>query len=241
MMFLHFDPAGRPPLRPDRIFPVATALVVAAHVFVFAVFMQAARPNLIPLGSIGTGLAPEGDFLEVEAISEQDLPPDAPEPEDARVKADENAAPPPVVAVPDAPRLPARKDADRTTEKPTPKSEKKSKERRNVAYGNERREAQARRRYGAPGGGGSAGAGASQATCLAYVAAALRRHTPGSTRLGPGSAFVTFRIAAGGGIAVVSASGTTPGHAALARRIVSAARGPGICGAAFVSQSIYFD
>lgn len=81
----------------------------------------------------------------------------------------------------------------------------------------------------------------SQATCLAHVAAALRRHTPGATSLGPGSAFVTFHVNAGGGVSGVSATGSTPAHAALARRIVAAARGPSTCGAAFVSQNIYFE
>ena len=44
----------------------------------------------------------------------------------------------------------------------------------------------------------------------------------------------------GNGISGVSASRSTPGHAALARRIVSSSHGPGNCGTAFVSQGFAF-
>jgi hypothetical protein len=235
------DLQGRPALRPNRIYPFAAIAVVAAHVLIFAGFVHVAQPTLTPLGAIDAELVPEGDFFEAEAIRETDVAPDEPEPEQAKSVDPEIAAPPPVAVAPDAPRLPTRNETRQSGEKPRPKVEKKTPERRDVAAGSERREAQAARRYGAPGGRGGAGSGASQATCLAHVAAALRSHTPGSTSLGPGTAFVTFHINAGGGILVVSASGTTPAHAALGRRIVSASRGPSACGAAFVSQSIYFD
>lgn len=234
------DLRGRPPLRPDKTYPLAAAFVIAAHVLVFAAFVRIAQPVLVPLGAIDAELVPEGDYFEAQALSETDLPPDQSEPETAKMEEPEITAPAPARLAPEAPKLPAKKEA-KTAEKPRPKSEKKSQERRDVQYGAERRAAQAARRYGAPGGRGGAGAGASQASCLALVAAALRSHTPGSTSLGPGTAFITFRINPGGGLAVVSASGTTPAHAALARRLVSAARGPGTCGSAFVSQSIYFD
>jgi protein TonB len=118
------------------------------------------------------------------------------------------------------------------------KTERKQEEQKQVERAEQRREAQARRRAGAPEAGG--GSGASQATCLAHVAASLRQHTPGATSLGPGTAHVTFHVNAGGGISGVSASGSTPAHAALARRIVSSSRGPGNCGSAFVSQSFAF-
>jgi hypothetical protein len=232
---------GRPPLRPNRIYPISAAVVVAAHALVFTAFVHGAQPVLTSLGAIDAELVPEGDFFEAEAIRETDVAPDESEPEQAKADDPEIAAPAAVVPVRDALHLPEKKEKQKTAEKPRPKVEKKIPERRDVDRGAERREAQAARRYGATGGKGGPGSGASQATCLAHVAAALRSHTPGSTSLGPGTAFVTFHINAGGGISVVSASGTTPAHAALGRRIVSASRGPSTCAAAFVSQSIYFD
>jgi protein TonB len=233
-------PQERPPLRPQKIYPIATAAVIAAHAFVFAAFMQYGRPQLLSLGEINAELVPEGDFFEAEAISETDVAPEASKPEEAREEP-EIAVPAPTVPVREAPRLPVKKEVKKAEKSIKPKTEKSDQERRNVASGDSRREGQARRRYGAPGGRGAAGSGASQATCLAHVAAALRRHTPGATSLGPGSAFVTFHISAGGGISGVTASGSTPEHAALARRIVAASRGPSTCGAAFVSQNVYFE
>jgi hypothetical protein len=235
------DLQGRPPLRPSKIYPNAFAAVLAAHVVVFAAFVRVSEPVLTPLGTIDAELVPEGDFFDAEAITETDLPPNEPEPEPKIVEKETPEAAPPDVQSPDAPRLPAKQEIKNAAEKPRPKSEKKNQERRDVDIGAERREAQAARRYGAPGGKGGAGSGTSQTTCLAHVAAALRSHTPGSTSLGRGSALVTFHINPGGGISVVSASGTTPAHAALGRRIVSASRGPSTCGAAFVSQNIFFD
>lgn len=249
MAFLARAPLGRacsdlaedrPPLRPGRVYPIATAAVIAAHVAVFGAFMQYGRPTLAPLGEIDAQLVPEGDYFEAEAITETVLPSEAAQQEEARAEEPELAAPTPDVRTPEAPALPAKKES-RKVEKQAKKPERKTSERRDVDTGDARREAQAARRYGAPGGRGAAGSGASQATCLAHVAAALRSHTPGATSLGPGSAFVTFRINPGGGVSSVAASGTTPAHAALARRIVGASRGPKTCGAAFVSQNIYFD
>ncbi|MBM3655339.1 MAG: energy transducer TonB, partial [Alphaproteobacteria bacterium] len=96
-----------------------------------------------------------------------------------------------------------------------------------------------RRRYGAPEGQ-NASSGASQATCLAHIAAALRRHTPGSTSLGSGHAHVTFHVNQGGGLSGVSASGSSPAHASLARRIVASSRGPSMCSSAYLSQHFAF-
>ncbi|MCX7898674.1 MAG: energy transducer TonB, partial [Methylocystis sp.] len=58
--------------------------------------------------------------------------------------------------------------------------------------------------------------------------------------LGAGNAHVTFHVHAGGGLSIVSVSGSSPGHAAMARRIVASSRGPGSCGSAFLSQSFRF-
>ena len=79
-----------------------------------------------------------------------------------------------------------------------------------------------------------------QATCLAQIAASIRGHTPAVTSLGPGTVNVTFYVNSGGGISSISASGGSPAHAALARRIVASSRGPSSCGAVYARQGITF-
>ncbi len=219
-------PLGREPIKPPWLRSLTTVLVITAHVLVFGILAYTAKPTAVSLDSVSMDLVPEGDFFEQEEVAEAD---DTPPPE--AVEEPEIALPPPVVMAPDAVPLPAKKeDVDQV---------KKKVEQQQVQRAQQRQEAQARRRYGAPEGH-AASSGASQATCLAHVAAALRRHTPGSTSLGPGNAHVTFHVNVGGGISGISASGSTPAHAALARRIVSSARGPSMCGSAFVSQGFAF-
>lgn len=218
-------PAGPPPLQPSWLRPVAYGAVILAHVAVFAAFLQFAKPAIVSLDSLTMDLVQEGDFFEAEEVSEAE---DTPPPE--VVEEPELALPPPDVMSPDAPPLPAKRE---TVEKMEQKVEKQ------VQQAQQAREAQARRRAGAPDGG-SQGSGVSQAVCLAHVATDLRRHTPGSTSLGPGTAHVTFHINGGGGLSGISASGSTPAHAALARRIVASSRGPAGCHSAFVSQGFSF-
>ncbi|MGD9544159.1 MAG: energy transducer TonB [Methylocystis sp.] len=219
-------PPGPEPVKPGWLRSATTAAVVAAHVIVFAILAYAPKPKTVSLDSISMDLVQEGDFFEQEEVAEAD---DTPPPE--AVEEPEIALPPPLVMAPDAVPLPAKKeDVDKV---------KKKVEQQQVQRAQQRQQAQTRRRYGAPEGH-AASSGASQATCLAHVAAALRRHTPGSTSLGPGHANVTFHVNPGGGLSGISASGSTPGHAALARRIVSSSRGPSMCGAAHVSQAFAF-
>jgi outer membrane biosynthesis protein TonB len=220
------EPAGPPPVNPPWLRPVATTAIVAAHLAVFAAFLFAPAPKSISLDSLTMDLVQEGDFIEQEEVSAaEDTPPPV------AVEQPEVALPPPVVMAPDAIPLAMKKED-------VEKVERKREEQKQVERAEQRREAQARRRAGAPEAGG--GSGASQASCLAHVAASLRQHTPGSTSLGAGSAHVTFHVNAGGGISGVSASGSTPAHAALARRIVASSRGPGNCGSAYVSQAFAF-
>ncbi|HEY8161858.1 MAG TPA: energy transducer TonB [Methylocystis sp.] len=220
-------PPGPPPVNPPWLRPVAITGIVALHLAVFTAFMFAPPPKTISLDSLSMDLVQEGDFIEQQEVSAaEDTPPPV------AVEQPELALPPPVVMAPDAIPLAMKKDD-------VEKLEKKQEERKEVQRAEQRREAQARRRAGAPNGGASSG-GASQASCLAHVAASLRQHTPGATSLGPGNAHVTFHVNAGGGISGVSASGSTPAHAALARRIVASSRGPGSCGSAFVSQGFAF-
>lgn len=218
---------GAPPVTPPWLRSVTTTVVVLLHVAVFAVFMRTVIPKTISLDSISMDLVSEGDFFEAEEVTEAE---DTPPPE--AVEEPELALPPPMVMAPDATPLPAKKQE-------TEKVEKKHEEQKQVDHAQQRREAQARRRQGAPEGQ-TGSSGASQATCLAHVAAALRRHTPGATSLGPGSAHVTFHVNSGGGVSGITASGSTPAHAALARRIVASSRGPANCSAAFLSQSFTF-
>ncbi|MGE5368516.1 MAG: energy transducer TonB [Chloroflexota bacterium] len=220
------EPAGPPPINPPWLRPAAITAIVAAHIAVFVAFLYAPAPKTISLDSLTMDLVQEGDFVEQQEVSAaEDTPPPV------AVEQPDLALPPPVVMAPDPIPLAMKKED-------VEKTERKREEQKQVEHAEQRREAQARRRAGAPDAGG--GSGASQASCLAHVAASLRQHTPGSTSLGPGTAQVTFHVNAGGGISGVSASGSSPGHAALARRIVSSSRGPGSCGAAFVSQAFAF-
>ncbi|MBI5312904.1 MAG: energy transducer TonB [Methylocystis sp.] len=219
-------PSGPEPVKPSWLRSVTTVLVIAAHVMVFGILAYSAKPTAISLDSVSMDLVPEGDFIEQEEVAEAD---DTPPPE--AVEEPDIALPPPVVMAPDAVPLPAKKeDVDKV---------KKKVEEQQVQHAQQRQEAQARRRAGAPEGH-AAGSGASQSICLAHIAAALRRHTPSTTSFGAGHALVTFHVNPGGGLSGVSASGSTPAHAALARRIVSAARGPSLCGATFLSQAFNF-
>jgi protein TonB len=220
------EPAGPPPINPPWLRPAAITAIVAAHIAVFVAFLYAPAPKTISLDSLTMDLVQEGDFVEQQEVSAaEDTPPPV------AVEQPDLALPPPVVMAPDPIPLAMKKED-------VEKTERKREEQKQVEHAEQRREAQARRRAGAPDAGG--GSGASLASCLAHVAASLRQHTPGSTSLGPGTAQVTFHVNAGGGISGVSASGSSPGHAALARRIVSSSRGPGSCGAAFVSQAFAF-
>jgi protein TonB len=220
-------PPGPAPIKPPWLRSLTTVVVIAAHVLVFAILAYTAKPTAISLDSVSMDLVPEGDFVEQEEVAEAD---DTPPPE--AVEEPDVALPPPVVMAPDAVPLPAKKeDVD--------KIKKKIEEQQQVQRAQQRQEAQARRRAGAPEGQ-SGNSGASQATCLAHIAAALRRHTPGSTSLGPGHASVTFHVNPGGGISGIAASGSSPAHAALARRIVSSSRGPSICSSAYISQAFAF-
>jgi hypothetical protein len=216
-----------PSVKPKWLGPLATAAVIATHIGVAVLLMATVIPKVSSLDSISMDLVPEGDFFEAQQVTEAE---ETPPPE--AVEQPDIALPPPMIMAPDALTLPAKQEA-------VEQKKKVVEHKREVERAQQRREAQAERHYGAPEGR-ARGTGQSQATCLAYVSAALRRHTPGATSLGPGSAQVSFHINAGGGISVASASGSTAAHTALARRIVASSRGPSSCGSAFVSQAFAF-
>jgi protein TonB len=221
-------PGGVPPVKPAWLRPAAFAAVIAAHGAVAWMLMAAAVQTISPLDSVSMDLIPEGDFFESEEVSAAE---DTPPPEMAEEP--DLAIPPPMVMSPDAPALPAKKEA-------VEKVKKQVVERKEVEHDKERREAQARRRMGAPEGRAQ-GSSMSRAAYAGLLARAIRAHTPGSTSLGSGSATVTFNVTSGGGIAVAGASGSSPGHAALARRILASVHAPPPPGGGFfASQSFNF-
>lgn len=216
---------GRAPVLPNWFRLAITFVIVFLHALVFIAFILAPKPDTISLDSVEMELVQDGDFFEAEEVAESE---DRPPPE--VVVDPEFALPRPEVMNPEAPTLRAKQDI-------LEKEQKKEKQEQ-TEQAQQRREAQARRHAGAPNG--ASGSGGSKAACLAHVATDLRRHTPGSTHLGSGHAHVTFHINVGGGISGISVSGSTPEHAALARRIVASSRGPGSCGSALVAQSFAF-
>ena len=213
-----------PSVLPKGFRSLTTLVIVLLHIAVFAAFMFAPQPDAISLDSVEMELVQDGDFIDAEEVAEsQDKPPPV------VVEDPEFALPPPEVMDPDALTLKAKQEI--------PEKEKIKKEQEQTEQAQQAHEVQARRRAGAHNGSGS---GASRAVCLAHIATDLRRHTPGSTHLGPGHAQVSFHVNAGGSISGISVSASSPAHAALARRIVASSRGPGNCGTAFVAQSFAF-
>ncbi|WP_156967962.1 hypothetical protein [Methylosinus sp. PW1] len=74
------------------------------------------------------------------------------------------------------------------------------------------------------------------------LAQAIRRHTPRRATIGRGDAFCKFLVGKSGGITIIAASGSSPAHATLARRIIESLRAPPSPDGAFVaSQSFHFD
>ena len=192
----------------------------------FGAFLYAPSPKSISLDSLTMDLVQEGDFIEQEEVSAaEDTPPPV------AVEQPDLALPPPVVMSPDAIPLAMKKED-------VEKVERKREEQKQTEHAEQRREAQQRRRAGAPeAGGGSGGLRPPASPMSPPRCVSTRRARPASARA---RAHVTFHVNAGGGISGVSASGSTPAHAALARRIVGSSRGPGNCGSAFVSQAFAF-
>jgi protein TonB len=89
------------------------------------------------------------------------------------------------------------------------------------------------RPLGLPEGRAAAG---SQMGYAALLAIAIRQHTPARSELGPGSAHVVFHVTGWGAIIGISASGSSPAHAALARRIVGSVHAPPPPGGSFFAR-----
>lgn len=232
LAFSSLEPApaapNQPAIKPAWLRPVSLVGAVAAHAGVAWLLLAVAVPTIASLDSISMDLVPQGDFFESQEVTAAEEEPPPPE----EVEQPDLAIPPPQVMSPEAPPLPAQKEVVEQKKKVVEKK-------REVDHAEKRREAQAQRRIGAPEG--SQGSGMSQSAYKALLAAAIRRHTPGTSSAGEGSASVTFHVTAGGGITGISASGSTPAHAALARRIMASVHAPPPpSGGFFASQNFHF-
>jgi protein TonB len=256
----------RPPLRPRWLHPLSAISVVAIFVAFFASGVYWPQSPVIDLNAIDAELIPEGVSLEAGDLAPEGDSLEEPLPiETASLSVEgmdeliSDSPPPPLIMEPDAVQTPEKKEKAEKKEKieKPKKAEQKAREKREAARDGERAARTGRRyglpggtgqgsgtarvagRFGLPGGRGDASA-ASQASCIAQVAASIRGRTPAVTSLGPGTVSVSFYINAGGGISGISVSGGSPAHAALARRIVASSRGPGSCGPVFARQGITF-
>lgn len=217
-----------PPLKPGWLRPVSIVGVVVALAGIGWLLLNLPRPSAASLDSVSMELIPQGDFFESQEVSAAEEEPPPPE----EIEQPDLAIPPPQVMAPDAPSLPQQKEI---VEK-----KKKIVEKKKDVDRDKKREAVAQRRLGAPEGQSQSN-GMSQSAYKALLAAAIRSHTPGSSALGEGTAHCSFHVTAGGGITSVSASGSSPAHAALARRILASVHAPPPPGGAFfASQSFHF-
>ena len=216
-----------PPIRPRWLEPVTIAAVVLAHVALGVLFMNFALEKIVPLDEVGADLIPEGDqFESVEQVEMDEVPP----PE--AMEQPDFAIPPPLVMHPDAPPLPAK---NQVTEQ-----QKRVVEKRQQVQAGRRQQAQERHRLGIEGGQAASG-GLSRATYAALLSAAIRRHVPSSSTLGPGTASCSFHVGPGGGMAGIGCSGSSPAHAALLHRAIASVQAPPPPGGGFfASQAVNF-
>lgn len=223
------SPADAPPIKPAWLRPASLAGVAAAHGGVAWLLLAFAVPTIASLESISMDLVPQGDFFESQEVTAAEEEPPSPE----EVEQPDLTVPPPVVMSPDSLPLPAEKEVVEQKKKVIEKK-------REVERAERKREAQARRRMGAPDGH-TGSSGMSRSAYKALLAAAIRRHTPATSTAGEGTATVSFHVTSGGGITGVSATGSTPAHAALARRIMASVHAPlPPDGGFFATQNFHF-
>ena len=104
----------------------------------------------------------------------------------------------------------------------------------------ERKQQAQRHRLGMEGGQAASG-GLSRASYAALLSAAIRRHVPSSTALGPGTATCSFHVSVGGGMTGISCSGSSPAHASLLRIAIASVQAPPPPGGGFFAvQPINF-
>ena len=219
---------GFPPIRPRWLGLLTTTAVVLAHLALVMLFMNFALDKIVPLDEVGVDLIPEGDQFESVEQAEMDevSPPEAMEQPDF-------AIPPPLVMHPDAPPLPAKNEV-------TEQQKRVVEKRRQEVQAGRKQQAQERHRLGIEGGQAASG-GLSRASYAALLSAAIRRHVPSSTALGPGSATCAFHVSIGGGMAGVSCSGSSPAHASLLRMAIASVQAPPPPGGGFfAAQAVNF-
>jgi protein TonB len=204
-----------PPIKPPWLRAASFAGVISVHAGIAWLLLNLAVPTIATLDSISMELVPQGDFFESEQVTAAEEEPPPPE----EIEQPDLAIPPPQVMAPDSPTLPQQKEVVE------PKKKKKIAERKHDVDHDKKREARAARRLGAPEGQ-SQSSGMSQAAYRALLAAAIRRHTPGTTSLGEGTAHCQFHVTASGGITGISVSGSSPAHSALARQILASVHAP---------------
>jgi len=224
------EPSDRafPPIRPRWLGPATTTAVVLGHVALGLLFMNFALDKIVPLDSVSADLIPEGDQFESEEQVEMD---NVPPPE--AVEQPDIAIPPPLVMHPDAPPLPAKQQVVEPQKRVVQR-------RQEVQSAQRRQQAQERHRLGMEGGQAASG-GLSRASYAAMLAAAIRRHVPSSSTLGPGHASCSFHVGPGGGMSGIGCSGSSPAHASLLRTAIASVRAPPPPGGGFfASQAVNF-
>jgi len=214
------ETASYPPVKRPWLRPAATAFVVAVHVAVAGLLIVTSVPLF---HAIDVTLVPSGDPFGSQEQEADDTPPP---PEDAEQP--DLAMPAPMIMSPDAPVKEAiAEPKTRTFEKRTALASAKE----HAAPG--------RRSPGLPEGRAAA---RSRMDYAALLAVAITRHTPTATSIGAGTAHVGFHVNAYGVIVGISASGSSPAHAALARRILTSVHAPPPPGGSFFGvQNFIFD
>ncbi len=217
-----------PPVKPPWLRSVVTILIIAVHAFVAWITLVTSVPLFQP---IDVTLVPSGEPLGLEEQEADDQPPPPEE-----VELPDLAVPAPLILSPDAPvKEEIVKPKTHVVEKPkTPVAEKPKthvvEKRAAAERANSETRAPGRRALGLPEGRAAA---RSRMNYAALLAIAIRRHTPTATSVGSCTARVQFHVNAYGAIVGISASGSNPAVAALARRIVASIHAPPPPGGAF--------
>ncbi len=165
--------------------------------------------------AIDVTLVPSGDPLGLEEQEADDQPPPPEE-----VELPDLAMPAPEILTPDAPVK------EEIVKPKTHVAQKRAAAER----ANSEQRAPGRRALGLPEGRAPA---RSRMDYAALLAIAIRRHTPTATSVGSGTARVQFHVNAYGAVVGISASGSNPAVAALARRIVASVHAPPPPGGSF--------
>jgi len=219
--------ASFPPVKPRWLTPTTILVVTLAHIVAALLFMTIKLEEFSPLESgVNVELIPEGDTMESEEAAAMDIAQPQPEkPQQAEI-----AIPPPQLMTPDAIPLPLKKE----TVEPKKHVERKPQ----IAPSDRRQEASERHRLGVTGGRATA---MSRASYAGLLAAAIARHVPSVSSLGPGTASCTFHVGPSGGMGGVSCSGSSSSHASLLRSAIYATRAPPPPGGSFsASQTVHF-